>query len=57
MEIIKYHRRDGNMVVAEDGFWVKTDDHLAIVEKLKAEIEEAYERGFFNGACTGYGQG
>jgi hypothetical protein len=46
------------------GRFVSHGDHVEIVKRLEAEIEklkeellEEYQRGFFNGACTGYGQG
>jgi hypothetical protein len=57
MEIERYDTyKEGMSCKCEVGKFVLYEDHLAIVEKLKEEIEEAYERGFFNGACTGYGQ-
>lgn len=36
------------------GEYVKWQDHLEIVDKLKAEIEEAYNRGYDEGRWVGY---
>ncbi len=37
-----------------DGDWVKYEDYLAIVEKLKVEIERYYNKGYDEGRWVGY---
>jgi hypothetical protein len=53
-DIQRYGQYDGMVLTDEEGEFVLYEDHLAIVEKLKAELLEEYERGFFNGSCASY---
>lgn len=54
----------GGLGESNTGKWVEYEEHLAIVEKLKAEIvdlkvkaEEAYREGYGVGNSVGYCQG
>jgi hypothetical protein len=44
----------GYITECEDGEFVSAYDHDRVVEKLKAEIAEAYNKGYDEGRWVGY---
>lgn len=50
----RYHRIEGFLKETDDGHWVSYEDHMAVVEKLKSDIEQAYNRGYDDGRWVGY---